>query len=380
MRVVVISGRMPAASGKGDQLRGFQFARALAAEHEVEVITTGAGKKVAGAQEQIASFATLRVLQTPLAGRTAGAIGALLRGQPAQVGWMMPGYRWRFVKRRAAEADLVLAMSVRSLRGRLPVPVILDHVDAFSLNMRRRATGPEPAPVRWLARMEAALLVRWERRLSGWVAAQLVTSPIDARELPAQPPMHVVGNSVELSETSDRPPGERDIDVILTGNMAYPPNADAAAWLSEAIAPAIWRRRPQTAVWVVGRDAARLTLDERIQVRADVPEIAEYVRRAHLAVAPLRIGTGTPNKVLEAMAVGTAVVATPAAVEAFGFPAGSVVEADTADAIATEICRLLEDPGARELVVQRAGAVVADYGEAAQRDQLAAIVSAALAS
>jgi polysaccharide biosynthesis protein PslH len=380
MRVLVVSGRMPAASGKGDQLRGFQFARALAIDHDVEVVTTGAGKKVAGAEEQITSFAPLRVLHTPVAARAVGALGALLRGQPAQVGWMMPGHRWRIVQRRAAEADMVLAMSVRSLRGRLPVPVILDHVDAFSLNMRRRATGPEPAPVRWLARIEAALLVRWERRLSRWVAAQLVTSPIDARELPSQPEMHVIGNSVEMPGAGGRPPAERDIDVILTGNMAYPPNADAAAWLSEAIAPAIWRRRPRTAVWVVGRDAGRLALDEQIEVRADVPEIAEYLRRSKLAIAPLRIGTGTPNKVLEAMAVQTPVVATSTAVEAFGFPPGSVVEADSAEAIATEICRLLDDAEAREQVAERAGAVVADYGATAQHDQLAAIVSAALAS
>ena len=103
------------------------------------------------------------------------------------------------------------------------------------------------------------------------------------------------------------------------------------------------------------------------------------MRRTKLAVAPLRIGTGTPNKVLEAMAVGTPVVATPTAVEAFAFPPGSVVEADSAEAIATEICRLLDDPAAREQVAERGGAVVVDFGAAAQHDQLAAIVSAALA-
>src|SRR4051812_15018815 len=91
MRVLVVTGRMPADSGKGDQLRGFQFARALAIDHEVEVVTTGAGKTVTDAEVRIAEFATLRVLHTPPPARAMGAIGALLRGQPAQVGWMMPG-------------------------------------------------------------------------------------------------------------------------------------------------------------------------------------------------------------------------------------------------------------------------------------------------
>ena len=379
MRVLVVSPRMPAAGGKGDQLRGFQFARALAGEHEIEVVTTGAGIKVEGAEAEIRSFATLRVLSAPVPARVLGAVGALLRGQPAQVGWMMPGRAWRTVQGRAGDADLVIAMTVRALRGSLPVPVILDHVDSFSLNMRRRGTGPEPAPVRWVARIEAALLLRWERRLSRWVSAQLVTSSIDARELPPRPPVHVLGNSVEVLAEKPTPEG-RDIDVILTGNMAYPPNADAAAWLSEAIAPSLWRRCPQATVWVVGRDAGRLSLDKRIQIRADVPDLAAYLQRAKVAIAPLRLGTGTPNKVLEAMAVGTAVVATPTAVEAFAFPQGSVAEAETADALAEEVARLLEDGEAREQLAARADTVVAQHDAAAQHERLAAIVATAVPS
>lgn len=380
MRVLVVSGRMPAAGGKGDQLRAFQFARALAIDHEVEVITTGAGKAIEGAEDRIASFAVLRILPTSIATRAVGAVGALLRGQPAQVGWMMPDRRWRSVERRAAAADLVLAISVRSLRGPLRVPVILDHVDALSLNMRRRAVGPERWPIRWLARVEAVLLQRWERRLSGWTAAQLVISSIDARELPSRPQIYVLGNSVDVPPTGGRPADQRDIDVVLTGNMAYPPNADGAAWLSEAIAPALWRRRPDAAVWVVGRDAGRLALDERIRVRADVPDLAEYLGRAKVAIAPLRLGTGAPNKVLEAMAAGAAVVATPTAVEAFGFPPHSLVEADTAEALAAEVGRLLDDRDALERLALQGQAVVADYGAAAQQSRLAAVVSAVMAS
>jgi hypothetical protein len=379
MRVLFVSPRMPAAGGKGDQLRGFQFARALAGEHEIEFVTTGAGMKVEGAEAEIRSFATLRVLSAPVPARVLGALGAVLRGQPAQVGWMMPGRAWQTVEGRAAHADLVIAMTVRSLRGPLPVPVILDHVDSFSLNMRKRATGPEPPPVRWVARIEAALLGRWERRLSHWVAAQLVTSPTDARELPPEPQVHVLGNSVEVLAAKPAA-GARDIDVILTGNMAYPPNADAAAWLSEAIAPALWRRCPRATVWVVGRDAGRLTLDERIQVRADVPDLAAYLKRAKVAIAPLRIGTGTPNKVLEAMAVGTAVVATTTAVEAFAFPPRSVAEAETADTLAAEVAHLLEDSEAREQLAARADTVVAQHDAAAQHERLAAIVATAVAS
>jgi glycosyltransferase involved in cell wall biosynthesis len=364
-KVLVVSPRPPAADGKGDQLRAFQFVCELAREHPVEVVTTGRG-------DTLPAHVVIRRV-TPLA-RALGALGALARGQPAQVGWMTPGSAWRTIERRAAQADVVLALTVRSVRGPLAAPLILDHIDALSLNARRRATGPEPLPVRWAARAEAALLRRWERRVAGWAAVQAVISHVDARELP--PPVQVLPNSVGLAPALSHPP--RDIDVVLTGNMAYPPNRDAARWLSDAIAPALWRRRPGASIWVVGRDAGRLELDPRLQVRSDVPDVADYLRRAKLALAPLRIGTGSPNKVLEAMAAGAAVVATPEAVAPFAFGAGAVATGDGTQALALELDRLLADERERGRLAARALDVLADYDAAAQRRRLEALVAQAL--
>jgi hypothetical protein len=289
---------------------------------------------------------------------------------------MMPGRAWRAVRRLAPDADVVVAVTSRSLRGSLRVPVALDHVDALSLNMRRRADGPESAPVRWAARIEAKLLRRWERRLSRWVAVQAVTSPVDAGHLPDRPDIWVLPISVSVP-AAPVVAGERDIDVILTGNMAYPPNADAARWLSETIAPAIWRRRPDASVWVVGRDAGRLSLSPSIEVRDDVPELARCLRRAKVALAPLRIGTGSPIKVLEAMAAGAVVVATPSSLASFAFPPGAVLTADTAEGLAAEATRLLADAGAREQFAARGRLLVAAHDADAQQERLDALLEAA---
>jgi Glycosyl transferases group 1 len=358
MKVLVLSPRIPADDGKGDQLRAAQLIRALAADHAVAVMSPAAG--------------------VTLLARATGALGALLCGQPLQVGWMMPGRAWSAARRRAAGADVVVAVTVRALRGPLPVPVILDHVDALSLNMRRRASGPEPVALRLAARAEAALLGRWERRLARWVDVQAAISAADAAQLPSPPEVHVLPNSVALA--GGEPPGDgaRDIDVILTGNMAYPPNADAARWLSEEIAPALWRRQPDASVWVVGRDAGRLKLDDRIEVRADVPDVAAYLRRARVALAPLRIGTGAPNKVLEAMAAGAAVVATPSAVTPFAASADAFATADDAEALAALAARLLAEEGLRRDRAAAGSRIVAEYGPEAQRRRVETLVRAAV--
>ena len=377
VKVLVVSPRMPAAGGKGDQLRAFQFVQALARHHTVEVATTGAGGRIAGGAADLSAVASIRLHEPSLAARACGALGALLRGQPAQVGWMTPGRSWQEVRRRAVECDVVLAITVRSLRGPLPAPLVLDHVDALSVNMRRRATGPEPAPIRWAARLEAVLLGRWERRLTQHAAAQIAISSLEARLLPSPPEVRIVPNCIDVPVLPPGSDGERDIDLILTGNMAYPPNADAARWLSDAIAPALWAGRPGSSVWVVGRDAGRLALDPRLEVRADVPDLGAYLRRAKIALAPLRLGTGSPNKVLEAMAAGAAVLATPIAVEPFAFPPDAVETAGTASALAAAVECLLADETARSAMVDRARSLVLAYRPEVQRERLETILAGA---
>jgi glycosyltransferase involved in cell wall biosynthesis len=189
--------------------------------------------------------------------------------------------------------------------------------------------------------------------------------------------VHVVPNSIDLPGAPPAGAAGRDIDVVLTGNMAYPPNGDAARWLSDEIAPALWRRRPGASVWVVGRDAGRLALDPRIEVRADVPDLAAYLRRARLALVPLRLGTGAPNKVLEAMAAGAAVVATRSAVAPFDRAAAAFATAGDADAMAAVADRLLGDEPERARLAEEAWRVVAAYGADAQRERLERLLRAA---
>jgi glycosyltransferase involved in cell wall biosynthesis len=371
VKILIVSPRMPTPGGKGDQIRAFQFAQALAPQHSVQVLTTGAG---VDSSQDVSALADIRVSDASPLSRALGGLGALLRGQPVQVGWMMPQRGWREVRRLSADCDVVLAITVRAVRGPLPALLVIDHIDAISVNMRRRATGPEAAPVRWAARIEAALLERWERRLRRYAAAQIAISPLDAALLPSPPEVHVVHNYVEVPA---EPAGgtERDIDVILTGNMSYPPNRDAAQWLSDSIAPELLARRPDTSICVVGRRAGELEFDPRIEVHTDVPALDPFLRRSKIALAPLRLGTGNATKVLEAMVAGAAVVATPAAVESFGFPATAVETADTAEGLASAIESLLADSSARSGLVARSFELVRSYGPEAQRERLEAILA-----
>lgn len=365
-RVLVVAPRTPRADGKGDQVRLAQYLPRLAAEHAVTVLqpreTSGgkdAGVSLGEADTKTSSgpfdARTVAITITRVE-RLAGALVAWLLGRPGQAGWFMPHRFAAAVRREARRHDTIVFVTARAY-----VPVddrlcTIDHVDALSLNASRRAAGQPHAGLRWLWRLEARRLARWERRIAACATAQVVTSPVDAAALPAAPAPTVVPNGVSVSPraltSADEP---RDVDLILTGNMRYPPNRDAAQWLAGEIAPRLRARRPHVRVVIAGRGADSLRLGGAdVEVHSDVPDLAAWLRRAKVAAAPLRTGTGVPNKVLEAGGAGAALVLTPAANAALVLAPDAVALADDAWSFAEEVERLLSDD---ELRQRRVGAI-----------------------
>jgi O-antigen/teichoic acid export membrane protein len=346
MRILVLSGRFPEAGGKGDQVRAMLTVRYLAARHQVTVLTTN---RASGpeADRALRDLAHVEVKSAARARRALSALRGLLVGRPAQCGWTMPGPAWRAARRLATDADVVLVNTSRSLLGPLGAPIVLDHVDALSYNMAERARGPEPLPIRLFARLEAGRMAAWERRLAGIVAAQLGASRDVARLLPCQPPVHVIPNGWAGGLFEEPPGHRRDIDVIFTGNMDYPPNRQGADWLQREILPRVRAVRPATTAWIVGRSAKRVA-GSAVEVASDVPDLLAFLRRARVAVAPV-FGAGSPSKTLEAAASGAGVVSTPWGLECYRLPGAS---ASDTDGFVAGILALLDDEDARSRQVQ----------------------------
>lgn len=374
MRVLVLSSRYPEAGGRGDQSRAWLSVSYLAELHQVTVLTAGPPSS-AGAARALSGLARVEWVKSSRAAGALSAIAATGAGQPAQCGWMTPMSVWAAARRLAASADVVLAITARSLRGGLRAPIVLDHIDALSYNMAQRSKGDESILVRMLAGIEARRFSAWERRLAGLVAAQIASSQDVARLLPAHPPAHVIPIGW-TGEVFKEPAGHaRDIDVIFTGDMAYPPNRAGAAWLRSEILPRVRSRRPCTGVWIVGRSAARIEGSD-VEIASDVPDLHAFLRRARVAVAPIA-GAGSPIKTLEAAANGAAVVAAPWALDCYGLPGAAATDSD---GFADSILALLADEGARRAQVEAMQREVAELGPARLGAQLEEVLrEAALA-
>jgi glycosyltransferase involved in cell wall biosynthesis len=215
--------------------------------------------------------------------------------------------------------------------------VVWDSVDCISNLFRQAADQSATRFGRWLTRFELGRTTRHE----GWLISQfnrvLVTTPLERTALlsllPAGqklPAVNVLPNGVDLTYFKPCESTARErATIVVSGKMSYHANAAMVVHFVRDILPAIWARRPDVRLCVVGQNpppAIRaLTQDHRIRVIGTTPDIRPYLQSATLAVAPLTYGVGIQNKVLEAMACATPMVASPHAVAALAVKPGEEV-------------------------------------------------------
>ena len=139
--------------------------------------------------------------------------------------------------------------------------------------------------------------------------------------------------------------------VLFVGSFGHPPNADAAVRLARAIMPAVRARVPDALLEIVGDappPAVRELAGDGVVVTGRVPDVGPHLERAAVVAAPLHLGGGMRVKVLESLAAGKALVATPRALAGLELDAGrhalvASTDAELSDAVAA----LLEDPERR---------------------------------
>jgi glycosyltransferase involved in cell wall biosynthesis len=151
--------------------------------------------------------------------------------------------------------------------------------------------------------------------------------------------------------------------LVFTGKMDYRPNVDAMLWFAAEVLPLIKMQLPDVRLYIVGQKPHRrleaLRDNEHIALTGWVADVAPFLHAAAVYVAPLRMGSGTRLKILEAMAAGCAITATPLA--AAGLPdeaRSALVIAETAAQMSEAITDLLQNQEQRAKLGSMAKAVV----------------------
>jgi len=199
--------------------------------------------------------------------------------------------------------------------------------------------------------LKALLMRQWEADYAARFDHCIVVSSADAGMLRGINPavrVSVVENGVDCHRFQPLPEEPASNDILFTGVLAYPPNADAVRFFCREILPRVRRDVPEARFLIVGqeppKDILSLANPGSVMIFDGVADVIPYYRRTRLSVVPLRAGGGTRLKVLESMALGRAVVSTTIGCEGIEVAHGrELLIADEAAAFARHVVSLLRD-------------------------------------
>jgi len=370
MKVLYLSARFPWPPHRGDRLTGYQLIRALAAKHEVTLVSFLDGSEP---PEGIAELGALcRRVETVRVSRARSwvqAVAGLVNVVPSQVSYYRSGAMRRRVARLVSESrpDAIFVQLFRMapfVRGIQHPCKVLFLGDSLALALDRSLPF-QPLWRRPGVMWERYRVARFEPEATRDFRESWVLSPVDAADLEGRGATNVavVPHGVDETLFGTALRTSREPRVTFLGNLSVPHNVDAAGYLARVLWPRIRAEMPEAELEIVGADpvAAVIALGALpgVRVTGPVPALAPVWERSGVMVAPLRFSSGIQNKVLEAMAAGVPVVTTPAAAAAIGALDGRHLRVGADDAglarAALELLRAADGNGAmvaaaRELV------------------------------
>lgn len=325
--ILYLVHRLPYPPNKGDKVRSYHLLKHLAARHRVflgtfiddpedeayveKVSTFCAGMHIARLSPQVAKLCSLRGLLTN------EALTLPYYRNPALQRWVD-----QILRDQQIDAVVIFSSAMAQYVQGIPnLRTLVDFVDVDSAKWSQYAPNHR-WPLSWLYRREGERLLAYERDVARWAShAFFVTDNETALFCHSAPEcaerVEAMCNGVDADffapdQALSSPYAPREVPLVFSGAMDYWPNVDAVSWFATDILPGLVQHRPDLRFYIVGRNptpAVQALAGKHVVVTGTVPDVRPYLQHAVIGVAPLRLARGIQNKVLEAMAMGLAVVA-----------------------------------------------------------------------
>ena len=363
MKIFILLPRIPYPLEKGDKLRAFNQIKQLAKHNEIVLCALNDNPKVSeqdafhALQPYCQSINFIKITKPQI---LLGLIRAFFKGLPMQCGY--------FYNRKAARKvnTLITKHQPDILYGQLlrvaeylrkkSIPKALDYQDIFSYGMKRRADIASSL-TRPIYNMEYHRLNRYESAIFDDFNVRTIISEPDKALFPHEhrDEILVIPNGVDHDyfKPQER---EKQYDLVFTGNMSYPPNVNAVDYLANEIMPIVWKTLPETKLYIAGATPdlkVKKAACDRIIVSGWLDDIRDAYAQSRVFIAPMRIGTGLQNKLLEAMSMRLPAITSPLANASLGAkPEEEILVGNNADEMARHIITLLTDKERAEHLAQ----------------------------
>lgn len=360
MRILFVCHRMPCPPSDGARVRAFHIIRHLARSHQVTVAAPTRSADEQKAAEQLKQYCSA-VITGPIteAAALARMVKNLASATPSSMGFFHSPQLAAKIKQAlsARPFDMVfvycssVAHYVNDVQGAVKV---IDFVDMDSQKWLVYAKARR-FPLSCGYWLEGTKLQRAEAAITRDFDLAMCVTPGELATLRSLGAGSATGwfpNGVDLDYFA---PASEPYDpnaLCFVGRMDYFPNQQAVIDFCDHVLPKVRKARPEARFTIIGAEPPRsvreLARRPGVTVTGTVPDVRAFVRRSAVSVAPLKIARGVQNKILEAMAMGVPVVASPQTARGVdAVPGQHLMVAADADAMAAAVTRLLSDKGER---------------------------------
>jgi len=312
MRVFVLLSRFPYPLEKGDKLRAYHQIKELSKNHQIILCALSDTKVPQSSIDRLKQYCEsveiIRLNKLKIYWNL--LIQLLFSDNSLQVSYFYNKKAHKkideLIKKYQPDHIYCQLIRVTEYVKYLKIPKTLDYMDALARGMERRIENA-PFYLKPFLKLETTRLKRYEHFIFNDFDHLTIISNQD-RELIVNvknDSIKVVPNGVDYSTYQFREV-EKKYDLIFTGNMGYPPNVESVIYLVNEILPIIRETHPTIKLAIVGAtpDAKVVALkSNNVEVTGWVEDISDYYASSKIFIAPMQIGTGLQNKLLEAMAM-----------------------------------------------------------------------------
>lgn len=314
MKLLVILSRLPYPLEKGDKLRAYHQLRELNKTNEVILccLTTEESDERHVA-EVLKICSELHVFKLAKLRIYLNLFFAFFSRKPFQVHYFYQRSIHRSIQKIIAhsEPDHIYCQLLRTAeyaKDEHNYPKTIDYQDAFSKGMERRADRAK-FPFREIFNLERKRLVAYENIIFEYFETKVIISDEDRKYIyhPERQSIHIVTNGIDTEFFHPSANQRVEYDLVFVGNMSYPPNIETAEFIVHEVLPLLKSEFPELKLLLAGAEPAKrvqaLVHYPGVALKAGLEDIREAYGSGRIFFAPMLIGTGLQNKLLEAMAM-----------------------------------------------------------------------------
>jgi sugar transferase (PEP-CTERM/EpsH1 system associated) len=333
MKIFYLTARCPYPLDKGDKLRAYYQLKYLSRDHEIYLFCIDDKKNDLAIQKLKEIVSKIKVIQISKLKIILNLIKNIFTNRPFQVSY----YFYPSIKKTVIaeiekfKPDLIFCQLIRTsqyIKDLNGYTKVLDYVDALSKGLERRMQRSKFLE-KFIYKIEWLRVLKYEKEVYQFFDGHLIISETDKKYLPVNENnmIKVLPNGIDL-EFYKYDNYYKEYDLLFSGNLNYPPNVDASVFIAKEILPELVNIKPDIKILIAGSSPnwkVRSLKSRNVTVRGWIDDIREYYRKSKIFVAPMRLGSGLQNKILQAMAMGLPCVVSEIAAMGLGNDAHNYV-------------------------------------------------------